>query len=320
MTSGTNTAHQIQSVLNLQPSSFFKKFSEALFYGNYFYGLCAVSQAIETTLQLGFPLNGSIYYLLTFAATVFYYNYPYVRKYSADSTDPRTAWYKKNYSSVRWSQLLLIFILSSSLLLFIYLHQTAIIKMTIWHWSLVLIFPIVGMMYYGLNFFSTKYNLRKIGWLKPFIIGFTWAGMVAVYPILFYDILHFENYEFTSLGALLFLKNMMFISVLGMMFDIKDYAADSKNQLNTFVVRIGLRKTIFYILIPLPLLGLLTFLSYATLHHFNFWRMVLIMIPFFLLLAAVYSLRKRRTLLYYLFVIDGLMVVKAFFGILAMLV
>lgn len=188
------------------------------------------------------------------------------------------------------------------------------------HWLLVLVFPVVGALYYGLNFFSTKYNLRKIGWLKPFIIGFTWAGMVAVYPILFYDIVHFENYQFTSLGCLLFLKNMMFISVLGMMFDIKDYAADSKNQINTFVVKIGLRKTIFYILIPLPLLGLLTFLSYATLHHFNFWKMVLIMIPFFFLLAAAHSLRKRRTLLYYLFVIDGLMVIKAFFGIWAVLV
>ncbi len=301
-------------------SSSFKKLSEVLFYGNYFYGICAVSQAIETTLQLGFPLNAPLYYLLTFAATVFYYNYPYVRKYSEDSTDQRTAWYKKNYAYVRWSQLLLLLLLSISLLLFLYLHQQEISRMNVLHWSLVLVFPVVGAMYYGLNVFSAKYNLRKIGWLKPFIIGFTWAGMVAVYPILFYDIVHFESYQFTSLGCLLFLKNMMFISVLGMMFDIKDYAADSKNQLNTFVVKIGLRKTIFYILIPLPLLGLLTFLSYATLHHFNFWKMVLIMIPFFLLLAAAHSLRKRRTLLYYLFVIDGLMVIKAFFGIWAMLV
>jgi hypothetical protein len=39
------------------------------------------------------------------------------------------------------------------------------------------------------------------------------------------------------------------------MFDIKDYAADHNHQLKTFVVRYGLRKTIFYILIPLTLVS-----------------------------------------------------------------
>ncbi len=112
----------------------------------------------------------------------------------------------------------------------------------------------------------------------------------------------------------------MFISVLAMMFDIKDYEADSQNNLNTFVVKIGLRKMIFYIFLPLPLLGVLTFLSYATLNHFHLLKMVLIMIPFFLLILAGLSLRKRRSLMYYLVVIDGLMVVKAVFGIVAMLV
>lgn len=302
------------------PSLSFTKLSEVFFYGNYFYGICAVSQAIENTMKQGFPLNGLGYYFITFAATLFYYNYPYVRKYSNESTDARTNWYRRNYSFVRWNQFCLFIILVSSLIVFVSLHHAAIRRMNTIQWFLVFLFPVVAAMYYGLNFFSAKYNLRKIGWLKPFIIGFTWAGMVAVYPILFYNILHFEPYVFTANGCLLFVKDLMFISVLGMMFDIKDYAGDSKNKLNTFVVKIGLRKTIFYILLPLPLLGLLTFLSYATVNHFHFWKMVLIMIPFFLLLVAAHSLRKRRTLLYYLVVIDGLMVVKAVFGILAMLV
>ena len=308
--------------MSVQQSTTFApgKLTELFFYGNYFYGFCVVTQAIEATLQLGFPLNNFIYYILTFAATVFYYNYPYVRKYSAESTDSRTSWYRRNYPFVRWNQLAFGIILAVSLLFFLHFHLYAIQHMNTIHWLLVLIFPIIALMYYGLNLFSAKYNLRKVGWLKPFIIGFIWAGTIVVYPILFYDIIHYHIYQFTTFTSLLFLKNFMFVSVLAMMFDIKDYAADSKNQLNTFVVKIGLRKTIFYILLPLPILGLLTFLSYATVHHFHLWRMVLTMIPFLLLLLAGHSLRKRRTLLYYLVVIDGLMVVKAAFGILAMLV
>jgi 4-hydroxybenzoate polyprenyltransferase len=279
-----------------------------------------VALSIETSMQLGFPLNDFSYYFLSVIASVFYYNYPYVRKYSDKSTDSRTIWYRNHYSFLRWNQLCLGLILAISMCLFLYQYEQAILHMNVMHWFLVFIFPLVAFMYYGINFFSTKYNLRKIGWLKPFIIGFTWAGMVTVYPILYHDIIHYHPCQLSFFEGLLFLKNLMFISVLGMMFDIKDYAGDKMNNLNTFVVKIGLKKTILYILFPLPLLGLLTFLSYATMHHFHLLRMVLIMIPFFLLLLAANSLRKKRTMLYYLIVIDGLMVVKAIFGIAAMLV
>jgi len=301
-------------------SSLLKKLAAFIFYGNYFYGLCVVAQAIESTLMQGFSLNGWMYYCLAFITTVFYYNYPYVRKYPEEGTDPRTVWYKNHYRFVKWNQRFFMLILIVSLIAFLYQYQDSIQKANLMHWLLVFIFPLVAAMYYGLNVFSTKYNLRKVGWLKPFIIGFTWAGMVSVYPILFQDIIKEVPYHYNGIGALLFLKNLMYISVLAMMFDIKDYAADSKKQLNTFVVKLGLRKMIFYIFLPLPVLGLLTFLSYATLHHFHLLKMVLIMIPFFLLILAGLSLRKRRTLMYYLIVIDGLMVVKAAFGIVAMLV
>ena len=111
----------------------------------------------------------------------------------------------------------------------------------------------------------------------------------------------------------------MFIAMLCIMFDIKDYATDHSSKLRTFVVRLGLRKTIFYILLPLPILGLLTFISYALTHHFSEMKIVLNMIPFLLLLLAAAALRRRRSMMYYHVVIDGLMLVKAICGITAML-
>lgn len=183
-------------------------------------------------------------------------------------------------------------------------------------WLLLLLFPVAGALYYGAGFIS-GFNLRQVSLIKPFVIGFVWAGVVSTYPVLFYDVKYAKAVLPTFLANLLFFKNFMFISVLAIMFDIKDYVTDSHTQLNTLVVKIGLRKTIFYVLLPLSISGLLTFISYAIPHQFDIPKMILIMFPFFLLVAVAYSLKQRRTLLYYLVVVDGLMILKALFGILA---
>lgn len=41
----------------------------AIFFGNYFYGICVVALSIETAFQLNVPLNPWPYYMLIFAAT-----------------------------------------------------------------------------------------------------------------------------------------------------------------------------------------------------------------------------------------------------------
>ena len=111
----------------------------------------------------------------------------------------------------------------------------------------------------------------------------------------------------------------MFISMLAIMFDVKDYATDYANRLRTFIVQLGLRKTVLFILLPLPVIGLFTFLSYATIHEFHPVKIVLNAIPFILLVVVALSLSKRRSLMYYLIVVDGLMLLKATCGITAML-
>ena len=111
----------------------------------------------------------------------------------------------------------------------------------------------------------------------------------------------------------------MFISVLCIMFDIKDYAMDYNAQLKTFVVKFGLRKTIFFIIIPLSLIGFGTFLTFGYVNHFPMQRLFFNGIPFLLLIAVAYSLHHRKSVLYYLIIIDGLMLVKALCGSLEMI-
>jgi len=290
------------------------------FFSNYFYGLCAVALSIEASLQQQVLLNGFLYYFLVFITTVLYYSYPYIKKTTKPTTNPRTLWYNEHYQLMRWNQIIITIILSIALMLFLKDHGSEVLQMTLRQWMVLTVFPIVAALYYGSSSGMGKYNLRRIGWLKPFIIGFTWAGLVTVYPVLFHSIINKQEYAPGWIGLLLFIKNFMFITLLCIMFDVKDFATDSLYRMRTFVVRLGLRTTVVYLLLPLALIGLGTFIYYATTHQFNWVKVSLNTIPFILLiLVAISLLRRRRPLLYYLIVVDGLMLVKAVCGILAML-
>lgn len=292
---------------------------QSIFFANYFYGICTIGLSIEAALQQRFPLNDVFYYIALFAVTVLYYTKAYVQETSAATTNFRLLWYRRHRSFVKISQAFLILVVLAFAAYLFKNHGEQIVHMPLLHWILILIFPLVAVLYYGVeNKRLGKYNLRNVGWLKPFVIGFVWGGLVTVYPVLYYDIVHDLSYQFTFIGCLLFLKNFMFVTVLCIMFDIKDYAMDHNKELKTFVVKVGLRYTIFFILIPLCILGLGTFLTYGFTHSFSNMKILMNMVPFILLITVAFSMKRRRPILYYLIIIDGLMLVKAICGSIAM--
>jgi len=290
-------------------------FIKLLFYGNYFYGICAIALSVEAAVQQKIPLNNFTYFILLFCITVVYYTKAYLTNNSGYPSNERDLWYSKNKTQIKISQIILIII--SMLTFFILLSKNieSVKNLNSISFVLFLIFPVISVLYYGIG---TKFNLRNIGWMKPFVIGFAWAGIVTVYPAIFYSLENQIEYKPDLVGILLFLKNFMFISVLCIMFDVKDYATDSNQKLNTFVVKAGLRKTIFFIIIPLCLIGLTTFIIFALTKNFHPLKITLNVIPFLLLIMAGLSLKERKNLMYYLIYIDGLMLVKGICGTLAM--
>jgi hypothetical protein len=297
------------------------RFIKLFFFGNYFYGLCAVALSIEAMLQQKYPLNGLLYFSLVFFSTVFYYSHAYVlTEVSEHSTNVRAAWYAQQAKLVFLSRLVFFTAIVGISLYFVFIFRINFLAISLYELLFIFIFPLVSLLYYGINHsFFKKLNLRNIGWLKPFIIGFIWAGLVTVYPVLFYNISKGTHYEISLVGSFLFIKNFMFITVLCIMFDIKDYAMDYNQQLKTFVVKLGLRKTILYIIIPLCIVGLAAFISYAFMQHFQVLKIILNTIPFVLTILVALSLYNRKSILYYLFIIDGLMIVKSICGITAMI-
>lgn len=296
------------------------KFIKQLFFGNYFYGICAVALSIEASLQQQVPINSFLYYFILFAGTIFYYTNAYTHINDTKSHNPRIYWYSQRLHKIKRNQITRILTIFISSIFYLKLFITKSCNYIDNNLLLLIIFPISGLLYYGISSKGiSKYNFRSIGWLKPILIGFTWAGIVTIYPIIFSSIEQHRIFEISAINYLLFLKNMMFITILCIMFDVKDYASDYNKSLKTFVVQFGLRNTIFYILIPLSTIGLGTFIMYGINHDFSTQKLIINCIPFVLLLRVAYTLKSRKSIFYYLIVIDGLMLIKAICGSVAVL-
>jgi hypothetical protein len=296
-----------------------KRAAHFIFYGNYFYGCCTVALAAEANLQQGFPLNSPGFYLLLFLGTVLFYTHAYVQEGNYGG-NPRSRWYAKNRSLITRTQ---IGITVTCTVLAVYLLIENFDGIQSIHFEQLLL-PVTSaftaLAYYGIpSGIHSKLNLRRTGWFKPFAIGFVWAVAVTYMPLLWWQVEHNAMYQFNVFNAWFLIKNFMYISLLAVLFDIKDYASDHNKKLKTFVVRTGLRKTIFCIIIPLTLVGFIAFISFAYLLHFHALRIIINSIPFILLIAVAWSMQRRKSILYYLVVIDGLMLAKALCGITAYL-
>ncbi|WP_159468078.1 hypothetical protein [Dyadobacter sp. 3J3] len=294
-----------------------RKFVEFVFFGNYFVGTLAVALSLETLFQLQIHFNSILYYSLLFFGTVMYYTYAYSGITSADnSINPRTIWYAKHHNFIKWSQPALLAICGTLSLILLCRYYENILRLPIAYWILVSVIGLAAILYYGLIPQSfIKLNLRNTGWLKAFIIGFVWACCVNLLPLVVLQIERGTYYIDPVFALWLFMKNWMFCTVNAIMFDLKDYADDSNQQLKTFVVRYGLQTTIFFVLIPLLTIGIVSLLLFAHFRHFKTIVLLFNLVPFMLMLIVAWSMLKHKNILYYLIVIDGLLLVKAVCGI-----
>ncbi|HEX5025491.1 MAG TPA: hypothetical protein VFV68_09465 [Agriterribacter sp.] len=291
-----------------------------IFFGNYFVGLLGIILSLETAVQLQVPFNSALYYLLLFSATVVYYTYAYsqpLQTYS--SRNPRSVWYVHHRVFVQYSQWLLlgICVAIGSVLFARYMNNLH--RLPLGYWLIIAGMLLSAILYYGLIPRSfLKLNLRDTGWIKAGVIGFVWSCSVSLLPVIVLQLEHGYYYADPPLVTGLFIKNWIFCTVNAIMFDMKDYEDDSNYQLKTFVVRFGVEKTIFFILFPLCLAGAFFTLAFSHYRHFTFLSVFFNLLPFLLLLLVSYSMLKEKKILYYLVVIDGLILVKAICGIVAM--
>lgn len=292
-------------------------FLRSIFFGNYFVGILAIALTVEACLQLRLPFPSLAYFALLFISPTIYYTYAYWGAMSLKKpNNPRSAWYVRNKHFVVVTQGLLVI---ASLLLATYLaikNWHGILALPADYWMSIVAILLAAVFYYGLlPPRLAKLNWRSTGWLKAFVIGFVWACCANVLLLIVIKIEQGIDDKDLPLWVWLFVKNLMFCTVNAIMFDIKDYPTDANRNLRTFVVRYGLRNTIFNILIPLLGIGVCAFLVFAYYRQFSAVQVLCNLLPFAATVYVAYSMRKRHKILYYLMVIDGLILFKALCGI-----
>lgn len=281
----------------------------AIFFGNYFLGSVVAALAYETVQQLGLPPLPLSFYLLLFLGTVVYYTYAYKPlTHTHLQGNARATWYWQHRVMVWWSQRIGfagILVLAGYLL---FQTEDGGFHLPIGYWLLAFFTAALAFAYYGVG-------ARQLGLLKPLLIGWVWAMMVTLGPVAMSLLLHPGGALYHLPVAWLALKNFMFVAATAALFDIKDYASDANHRLQTLVVRIGLRKTLFRVVMPLGVLGSASALLFGWQYGLPPVWIVLNQLPFLALLVLSYALRLRRSIFFYLTLIDGLLLFKALCGI-----
>lgn len=296
------------------------KLIRVFFYGNIYLGICAVALCMETNLLNHISLNIFPFYLLIFFCTIIYYTMIYVRSVGTRNYNERTIWYRSHLSVIKRILKITIAITLAFFLFLVFRNLPTLLLLSPPQFLLIAAFPLAAAWYTFTPVFFKVKKIRQTGWIKPFIVGLTWAGWVTIYPVVVWQVQRKQPFHSQVLPLfLLWLQNFLFFSINAIIFDIKDYRTDSRLQLNTYPVIFGVRNTFRYIIFPLIFLNLVVFFLFQRQQGFSFLQTSIQMVPYLLLVFIIVKYRQGRRVLYYLAAVDGLVFLKAFCGITSIL-
>lgn len=147
-------------------------------------------------------------------------------------------------------------------------------------------------------YFLPPVNLRKYGYIKPIIIAIVWVVSTTVVPLIEYKLSLQTHYAFI-------ISQFLFLTVLCMVFDIKDAADDYLNSVNTYANRFGIKTTKIISII-------LMMLSVVILFFYNNSTLILIpsIITSLLTMVSVLLAKENQHHFYYYLWIDGLLLIQ----------
>ena len=290
---------------------------EYIFFSNFFMGIMALALNIETNIRLQLPLNTIVYYIFTTVITILFYLFAYRIPASVNfSINPRIAFYVKHRKSIRLFTYILYVIALITGSVILYQSYKSLLFLGWFHYFILCITFILSTSYYNWKF---GLSLRKYTWFKPTLIAWTWAVTTVYFPLL---IMQLTNHTIIALNAqfyFLFIQTFMYFIVNAIMFDMKDYEDDTNRNLKTFVVKYGYYETLNRIIFPLISLGFLSFILYGFYFELSLISIILLETPVVLLALFAYQLNRKKSILFYLVAIDGMIVLKAIFGMLSTL-
>jgi hypothetical protein len=279
-----------------------------LFWSNQFYGICAVSLAIESSLKLFHTLPSLTILILIHLATVIYYTHAYLLDRKEGIYNERSSWYLKHKKYIYARQI--VFTLFGIYIAFFKINIfDLLVGSNILFWVLILITLFFCFFYYLPTVAPRKKNLiRNFGYLKSISIAWVWSITTCVIPIWlmgkFNPVLTHFSFWFH------FIQLFLFIFILAVLFDIKDINRDQQELVNTIAVKMGKDEILKRVV--LPVLILCTIL--AVIQNYILQESFFVLLPQLLLMILVYWVSTLvigiRSIFYNIILIDGLMIIK----------
>lgn len=256
-----------------------------LVYANIFISLCASSQVLLTYVVFALPLNYNNYAYLAFVFLSTYLQYNMQRGYLINQNNlnsDRSLWlikYKKPlFFGLAISLISLLFLCNNLSSLSIMIMVSA---------------EVISTLYY-----LPPFNLRKHGYIKPFLISAIWVISCTVVPLI-------ENKILSTHHSFFIFSQFLFIAVLCILFDLKDMATDLSQGVNTYANNFGAGKTKMICTILILISGY-CFFAFA---QNSVFIVAMIFILLTTLLTVLMSKKEKHPFYFYIWV-DGLLLLE----------
>lgn len=256
-----------------------------LVYANVFISICALAQVVVTYVVFSIPVNYNNNTYLLFVLLSTYLQYNVQRGYLINQTNLNT---ERSQWLVKHKKTMLISVgvcLITVLFLCNNLSSTSITIM-------------VGAELISTLYYLPPFNLRKHGYIKPFLVSTIWVISCSAVPLIENNILTFNSCWFL-------ISQFFFISVLCLLFDLKDSTTDFLNGVNTYANKFGngITKSLCFVML---VLGAISFYRFSQNHYL---LITIYFIYFITALTVIISKEKNHSFYYYLWV-DGLLLIQ----------
>lgn len=260
--------------------------AKILVYAHVFISICAASQVLVTYMLCGIPMNAdnNAYILFVFLSTYLQYNVQ--RGYFIQQINlytDSTAWITRHRQ-------VLIYTAAAALIGLLFLCNSL---------SYTSIAVLVGAEIVSTAYYLPPLNLRKIGFLKPFVISGIWMLSCTAVPLI-------ENQLFHTPVLWLLLSQFCFISTLSILFDVKDTTDDFLNGIATYSNTIGEKGTKI-------LCCLLALASLASFYQFKHAPGALLAEALLMgaTMVTVWVTNEKKHRFYFYLWVDGLLLLQA---------
>ena len=238
--------------------------------------------------------------LFVFFSTLFAYNYMRVPllSYTKHSSN-RVIWLQNNKKFIYF----LLFISGFCTIWLAVILGLKFLKLLILPVLISLIYPLL------IRINNKEYGLRKIPFVKIFLISFTWSYVTLLLPSLYYDF-HVDYFLISS-----FFQRFLFVIVISIPFDIRDLYYD---HIKTIPNTVGVYRSKLFAWFCLFLIDMLLIINIIN-HNIT----VPVFIGFFLFFelcsVVIYFTNNDQSSFFYSILVEGLSIVMYLFLLIALI-